>query len=337
MTIMKLSSDSQRSDRGEEAQIGEIMSNKGSGRMLDDNARFVMEQRLGYDFSHVRIHADNYAARKSNELSAEAFTIGSDVFFNAGRYNPPSIEGQRLLAHELTHVVQQGGARGNAGQNLSVSEGGRVIQMERLSVYSQEPDASTSTGHAFVSLQNDRGQSEYYGFWPACTRCVGTDQCSDGELAQLLVPFAGVRGRVCDDRGHPFDARIDYTIGTPQYSAAKTFADAAKANPPRYRLLAYNCTDFAVEVAERADVLPPSAGWFVFTPEELSESISQAASRQRSCVMRLGGCPQTRPAGAPTDREIGEYNTMCRRETGYGGPDIFPSESECTGFYRISE
>jgi len=114
LSIMKKSKSSAISyqpsaDSGEQAQISEIMLNKGSGQRLDENSRSYMEERFGYNFSDVRLHTDSYAARKSNELNAEAFTIGRDVFFNAGRHNPSSIEGKRLLAHELTHVVQQGG------------------------------------------------------------------------------------------------------------------------------------------------------------------------------------------------------------------------------------
>jgi hypothetical protein len=91
----------------ERALINEIMSNKGSGQTLDDNTRSYIEPKFGYDFSHVRVHTDSYAVRKSNELNAEAFAIGRDIFFNAGRYDLSSMEGKRLLAHELTHVVQQ--------------------------------------------------------------------------------------------------------------------------------------------------------------------------------------------------------------------------------------
>lgn len=95
-------------NNNEQSVISDIMSNKGSGHGLDDNTSSFMEQGFGYDFSHVRLHTDSYATRKSNELNAEAFTIGRDVFFNAGRYNPSSAGGKQLLAHELTHVVQQG-------------------------------------------------------------------------------------------------------------------------------------------------------------------------------------------------------------------------------------
>lgn len=114
MSIMKMESGQQSvaggrrtADSGEHVQISEIMSSKGSGHGLDDNTRSFMGKRFGYDFSHVRLHNDSYAARKSNELNAEAFTIGRDVFFNQGRYSPSSTQGKQLLAHELTHVVQQ--------------------------------------------------------------------------------------------------------------------------------------------------------------------------------------------------------------------------------------
>ena len=112
MSIMKMSKTSDISyqpsaNNNERGLISEIMSSKGSGHGLDVNIRSFMGEKFGYDFSHVRLHNDSYAAKKSDELNAEAFTIGRDVFFNAGRYNPSSTGGKQLLAHELTHVVQQ--------------------------------------------------------------------------------------------------------------------------------------------------------------------------------------------------------------------------------------
>jgi hypothetical protein len=70
-----------------------------------------MEARFGHDFSGVRVHTDALAARSAGAVSAHAYTVGSHVVFASGRYAPTSREGQRLLAHELTHVVQQEGAR----------------------------------------------------------------------------------------------------------------------------------------------------------------------------------------------------------------------------------
>ena len=69
-----------------------------------------MESRFGEDFRSVRVHTDAHAARSAEQLGAVAYTIGRDIFFAAGRYQPQTREGQRLLAHELTHVAQQQGS-----------------------------------------------------------------------------------------------------------------------------------------------------------------------------------------------------------------------------------
>ncbi|MBU7005776.1 eCIS core domain-containing protein [Phosphitispora fastidiosa] len=88
-----------------------IMSRSGSGQPLDREARTYMEPRFGRNFGEVRIHTDSFAVKAAEQLNAEAFTIGKDVFFNSGRYNMVTSRGQQLLAHELTHVVQQSGDR----------------------------------------------------------------------------------------------------------------------------------------------------------------------------------------------------------------------------------
>ena len=78
------------------------------GRPLDPTVRLSMESRFGHDFGRVRVHADAQAAESAWAVGALAYTVGSHVAFSAGRYDPGSGEGKRLLAHELAHVVQQG-------------------------------------------------------------------------------------------------------------------------------------------------------------------------------------------------------------------------------------
>jgi hypothetical protein len=78
------------------------------GRLLEPAIRQEMEQRFSQDFSRVRVHTGVDADLSADELNAQAYTVGNDVVFGAGRYAPGSQKGQRLLAHELTHVVQQG-------------------------------------------------------------------------------------------------------------------------------------------------------------------------------------------------------------------------------------
>lgn len=71
-----------------------------------------MESRFGTDFSDVKIHTGSEAVQMSSELNAQAFAVGNDIYFNEGKYNPNSDSGKHLLAHELTHTVQQSGGIG---------------------------------------------------------------------------------------------------------------------------------------------------------------------------------------------------------------------------------
>lgn len=77
------------------------------GSPLDVSTEVFMESRFGHDFSNVRIHTDEMAARSSNSVNALAYTVGNHVAFGAGQYSPNSLEGLWLIAHELTHVLQQ--------------------------------------------------------------------------------------------------------------------------------------------------------------------------------------------------------------------------------------
>jgi hypothetical protein len=82
---------------------------RGGGEPLPDSVRSYMEPRFGAEFSGVRVHRGSEADALNRELGAQAFTWQRDIYFGAGRYSPETRDGQRLLAHELTHVVQQTG------------------------------------------------------------------------------------------------------------------------------------------------------------------------------------------------------------------------------------
>ena len=84
-----------------------LAASQGQGKPLLEETQGFMESRFGQDFSSVRVHTGSEAAQLNRELKAQAFTHGQDVYFGAGKYSPESKEGKRLLAHELTHVVQQ--------------------------------------------------------------------------------------------------------------------------------------------------------------------------------------------------------------------------------------
>lgn len=89
----------------ERSPVHDVVS--GSGSQLDEGVRTDMEARMGQDFSDVRVHTGDAADASARSVSAHAYTVGSNIVFQRGAYDPSSTQGQTLLAHELTHVVQQ--------------------------------------------------------------------------------------------------------------------------------------------------------------------------------------------------------------------------------------
>jgi hypothetical protein len=117
---------------GFDAAMGSL---RGGGRPLPSSLRSFFESRFARDFSGVRVHTDGAAASAARSIDARAFTIGRDVVLGAGEYRPDSAAGRHLLAHELTHVVQQGGAqsRGGAGPKPGAAPSGVVQRITNKS------------------------------------------------------------------------------------------------------------------------------------------------------------------------------------------------------------
>lgn len=112
-----------------DAVEGSIQSSLGSGSHLPGGLQSRMEGAFGADFSNVRIHANSDADNLNSSLGARAFTVGQDVYFGRSEYQPTSTSGQHLLAHELTHVVQQNGSLqspSSASTEVSAAHAGQV-------------------------------------------------------------------------------------------------------------------------------------------------------------------------------------------------------------------
>jgi hypothetical protein len=108
-----------------------ILSGKGSGQPLGEPVRDFMESRFGHDFGQVRVHTDGHAARSASQISALAYTAGTDVFFAPGQYRPDTDAGRHLLAHELTHVIQQGGGAATTQTQTQLTVGEPDDRYER--------------------------------------------------------------------------------------------------------------------------------------------------------------------------------------------------------------
>jgi hypothetical protein len=100
-----------------------------SGSPLNAHTRHAMERPFGHDFGRVRVHTDQGAAESARAINAHAYTVGSHIVFGAGRYAPGTPAGNQLLAHELTHVVQQRG-RADVSGPLRLGDSGSRCEAE---------------------------------------------------------------------------------------------------------------------------------------------------------------------------------------------------------------
>ncbi|WP_202985808.1 DUF4157 domain-containing protein [Nostoc sp. UIC 10630] len=129
---------------------------RGGGQAIADNIREPMEVAFGADFSGVKVHTDGLSDQLNRSIQARAFTTGQDVFFRQGEYNPGSRGGQELLAHELTHVVQQNEnhlSKSSLPHTFNISS---ISQSTIQGVFSS-PSSLTSHFNKHVTIQNDAG------------------------------------------------------------------------------------------------------------------------------------------------------------------------------------
>lgn len=135
---------------GQSPDVSGVVSQglSGGGQPLDDQTRAFMEPRFGHDFSQVRIHTDSRASQSSEQIAARAYTVGSDIAFRSGEFSPGSSDGKRLLAHELTHVVQQ--AEGSSAKPSAARKADRAA-------LSFSPHSGAVQREATLVLQPDWG------------------------------------------------------------------------------------------------------------------------------------------------------------------------------------
>lgn len=107
-----------------------INSARDGGQALDSSVQTQMSSAMGSDFSGVRVHTGNESNELNQQLGAKAFTTGQDVFFRDGAYDPHSSSGQELIAHELTHVVQQGSGAVPSSDKMAVNAPGDQFEQE---------------------------------------------------------------------------------------------------------------------------------------------------------------------------------------------------------------
>ena len=136
------------------------------GRPLEPALRQDMEQRFGYDFSQVRVHSGSAAAESAREVNARAYTVGPNIVFRAGQLTPGTHEGRRLIAHELTHVMQQSGA---VGMSVAVQRA-PMTEAEALRALAEAERALQREMGGCAGLYRKKGGQAWKAAWSTVRR-----------------------------------------------------------------------------------------------------------------------------------------------------------------------
>ncbi|MEX2512674.1 MAG: DUF4157 domain-containing protein [Cyclobacteriaceae bacterium] len=169
------------------------------GQPLSNDARNFYESRFGYDFSQVKVHTDGVAAKSAQSINALAYTSGNNIVFNKNQFNENSANGKKLLAHELTHVVQQQAA--NQMLYRKPDEDG-FEENPNSEIIAQYSDYETIGMDVLESIgyENLIQKSKDYGFLPRQEDIYGQDSGGGAAVvqrqtfAEIYTPFAVAAG-----------------------------------------------------------------------------------------------------------------------------------------------
>lgn len=270
----------------------QVHQTKGQGQPMGKSTQQELGGKMGADFSNVRVHTDERAAELNESLGSKAFAHGQDIYFNKGNYDPGSTEGKRLLAHELTHTMQQGGAirRGikkggeeeeetipshptpvapttqpaaggaaSANPFVAAFQDGKKGVKFSITIYADQPGSGGDRDAFELSLTGDVDVGHSF--------ISLTKENDDGSVvtrtfgfypATPVDPLGGVvnvAGQFQNDMGHAFEKSKSKTLSEAEFDAALTYIDSVSSR--NYDLNTYNCTDFAIEAAGAAGFVVP--------------------------------------------------------------------------------
>ena len=238
-----------------EASTQTRASSGGGGRSLDPVTRAFMDSHFGYNFSNVRIHSDARAAAQAQAIGARAFTSGQDIVFGSGQYQPHIDSGRRLLAHELTHVVQQSLTTTPGG----LIRGGGVPNIQRWgiggeAVIQRQPVKDEGSGDEKVDCSAKIKDVESFS-WDVANHYRVTELGLSKSSISKFDCFG--RGRVVACAAH-FPDGIVVGVKIPESTSERTMAIKDLPKPQGRRCwYDYHCTKKGRLVLKNADCKPP--------------------------------------------------------------------------------
>ncbi len=212
------------------------------GRALDTATQRLMSSRFGHDFSQVRVHTDVAAAASAQAVNARAYTVGQDVVFDAGNYAPGTSAGQRLLAHELTHVVQQAKASPMVGGGLQIGASSSEAEREADQAASQVLDgravAPANDQHSLGIQRDDgpqSGEEETKLRWPGMGQQPSFQLHLDPEIEAQLAAMRAMELLLTPEtvRTALFDFDLSTLLATPPSLLTLPSPQPAKPIVPR--------------------------------------------------------------------------------------------------------
>ncbi|MAZ28350.1 MAG: hypothetical protein CL868_14905 [Cytophagaceae bacterium] len=204
----------------------QLRSARGTGQQLPQGTRQQMESGFGTDLSGVRIHDGSTAAQMNQQLGAKAFTNGSDIYFNQGNFKPGTREGDTLLAHELTHTIQQGAVAPNAqpqqaGENLAKTANATT---QSPSSNNELPSGESQTA---TSTMADTTPVEGQDIHVAPPAVEGQPQATGGEPATEEAVHTTPRSPEEDPNFRAAEQQVENRAGGQQATEPATQASAA--------------------------------------------------------------------------------------------------------------
>lgn len=298
--------------------MGAVQSHTGGGAPLAPPVRGFMEPRFGADFSSVRIHTGESAARLSTNLDAHAFTVGQHIFFGKNKYQPDTQTGKELIAHELTHTIQQGGAAASTATASAHSEVGQPGRLwESISPLAQAAFVQCAPGQELLTAYNEAlSKSDWNEV------AVRLNGFNDADIKGLVSTYSRATLTAVKDAAlevmpgwnarvvRPVNARLAARMGSEKslYASAKEIKDYLLHSP---FLKTYVSSKF-------------SGG----NPLEGHIHIPDDAAFRTACIAYIMGQGKTRAEAEAAEPQVGAFRQ---------GDDIYVRESGGTFATTIHE
>ena len=193
-----------------------IISIRSGGQPLPESVRAFYEPHFGVDFSQVRVHTDSHAAQTAQSINAKAFTVGHDIAFSEGQYAPESNDGRKLLAHELTHTIQQGAGVQRSSEPLVQREQKESSWWDKLTDFGESAGWTLLREYAPAVIPIAQKGPE--GIFDMLKEHAGT--AVEGIFTSLMTPV-----RVISGVGEQLSAQFTPLLASVQEAGAKIMSN----------------------------------------------------------------------------------------------------------------